>query len=78
MSDKISLINREARVLLTTGGTAGVVRAESARAILVDMYGIEIWLPKSQIEIDEYGEIVEIDIPEWLARKIEQELGEVG
>lgn len=78
MSDKPNLINREVRVMLTTGDTAGVVRAESSKAILVDMYGIEKWLPKSQIEIAECGDTIEIDIPDWLARKLEQELGEVG
>lgn len=53
---------------------------ETKLAIKVSDDGIEeddscIWLPKSQIHYDrkaEYGELIDIEMPEWLA--IEKEL----
>ena len=46
----------------------------TAGAVLVKDAGNEIWIPKSQIQNDdddwdsfELGDIVDIDIPEWLA-----------
>jgi hypothetical protein len=43
------------------------------KAILVEHSGLEIWLPKSQIEYDfSEGETGELLLPEWLA--IEKDL----
>lgn len=48
--------------------------SESAKAILVEYEGQEMWIPKSQFDwetfMNEYhqsGDEVEIEIPEWLA-----------
>lgn len=47
------------------------MHAETDRAILVSDDGDKnnaVWLPKSQIEIDERkGKTLEIQVPEWLA-----------
>ena len=47
---------------------------QTESALLVDIEGEKVWLPKSIIEVDEYeldgirkGNILEISIPEWLA-----------
>lgn len=47
---------------------------ETEKAILVlNLKDKEVWIPKSQIEVDhETGDVVDIQIPEWLA--IEKEL----
>lgn len=70
--------SKKARIALSSGWTNGEIKAESQRAILIDFYGIEKWLPKSQVEITELpdGE-VEVEPEDWLVREIEQELGEI-
>lgn len=49
-----------------------ILVAETPAAILVkeDVEAEEIWLPKSQVEIDgEIGEAGTVTLPEWLAVK---------
>ena len=46
----------------------GFVKRESAMAILADVEGKNVWLPKSQLEDwPDVGDEGEILIPEWLA-----------
>lgn len=47
----------------------GVVKHETARAILLDTGDEEVWIPKSQVLGQEEIEdgITELQIPEWLA-----------
>ncbi len=62
----------------------GVVKRATDKAYLVDIdeiavdnypeevHGVEVWLPKSQLDCDDdlcEGEILETEIPEWLARE---------
>lgn len=53
----------------------GVIHHSTERAILFSLTGDRddaVWLPKSQIEIDESTKPVVVTLPEWLA--IDQEL----
>ncbi len=47
--------------------------SETDLAILVDIDGDEVWLPKSQIEMSDgsldAGDLIEIDVPDWLAEE---------
>lgn len=70
------IVNQEVQVYLYGGYNAATVRAKTDKALLVEIYGSERWLPLSQIEIDQYGDHIQIHIEEWLAKKIEEELEE--
>jgi hypothetical protein len=50
----------------------GTFKAQSEKAILVIFSGVEVWLPRSEIEI--YGEElrggeISVIVPKWLADK---------
>jgi hypothetical protein len=50
----------------------GVV-AETDRAVLLDFGGIEIWIPRSQIEDDDLEEAGTVSVTEWFAEQEELE-----
>jgi len=67
------------RVGLTSGSTAGMCTKCTAKAILIDFYGIEIWIPLSLCEFSEEPNAdgsYDVELPEWRQRKLEEELGE--
>ena len=41
------------------------IKAETEKAVLISDGTVEVWLPKSQVEIDEAAG--EVTMPEWLA-----------
>jgi hypothetical protein len=48
----------------------GTIQNETPRAILVEVDGKEVWLPKSRVEVDRMADgTAEIRVPEWLAMK---------
>lgn len=58
--------------------TTFIIENTSAKAIMVLEAGDTIWLPLSQIKVNgekveeadlEIGELVTVEMPEWLARK---------
>ena len=69
---------KDAEVWLGENKVAGLLMAKSSsgKAVLVDFYGVEEWLPTAHIEIEDYGNKVEIVVESWLARIIEEKLGE--
>lgn len=53
---------------------SGEIRRETAQAVLFFDGTREVWLPKSQIKIEDKdgfvlgGKLIEVTLPEWLAR----------
>lgn len=47
----------------------GEVRQDREKSILFFDGTREVWLPKSQIEIESKGKLVEVTMPEWLAQE---------
>lgn len=48
----------------------GTLLKETEEAILLDVDGDEVWLPKSQIEFDgERGDYIEVEVPDWLSEQ---------
>lgn len=48
----------------------GTFLQETDEAILLDVDGDEVWLPKSQIEFDgERGDYIEVEVPDWLCEQ---------
>lgn len=76
----MSLEGKQCEVKLTEGSsTTGEIKADRPKAVLIDFYGLEKWLPKSQVKIKkQLGGGVRVEPVDWLAEEIEQELGEVG
>ncbi len=71
----------ELRISVPSGYTAGTCLKDTGRAILVDFYGVEIWLALSLCEFSDepYADgSYAVDLPEWRQNKLEQELGECG
>lgn len=50
----------------------GVVMAHTPSAVLVDIDGLEVWLPRSQCQFDpeeiEKDDDVIVEVPDWLAK----------
>jgi len=58
--------------------TSAIVEHITEKAVLIKEAGEDIWLPISQIKVDgeeveaadlEIGELITIEMPEWLAKK---------
>lgn len=50
-----------------------IVKAKTAKALLVEIDGTDYWMPKSQLgdatDVEEVGDIGVVELPEWLARE---------
>lgn len=71
-----NLQDKQAEIVLTSGATPGTVMKETAKAILIDFGGIEKWLPKSQVEVEDLRDGVRITPEDWLKKEIENDVGE--
>lgn len=50
---------------------SAVIVTETSKALRLDFGELEVWLPKSQVEMteDTVNKTVEVDIPKWLAKE---------
>lgn len=68
---------KDVSVILGDSAVAGIwmTTSKSGKAILIDFYGIEEWIPTSQCEIIE-DTPVRVRVEDWLAERIKLKLGE--